>query len=283
MSCALDDPPPAEPLLPAGWQDLLTRIAEETELDGTVRLAGEPLTVPSRCRLAAAALADALHARYFPFPADAQGPVRRAPGRSGTDACIRLVEALRPRFLGRDGWTLSYRTENGAPVLAVIAGGGPQRPAASCFLDLVPGIAPEAFARLVTTLDGYGLGFSGELRGTPAAPERVTAGIITVARRDLPTVARAALRMRERSPLLFGRSVAAFTRPVAGGIGIADEPEDGARFGRQRFGLVAAALLAAGPGAGPAERRAAVLRGLDDAGLDPDALHLDPGKPEFEL
>ncbi|MCW2636407.1 MAG: hypothetical protein JWQ99_2774, partial [Blastococcus sp.] len=40
---------------------------------------------------------------------------------------------------------------------------------------------------------------------------------------------------------------------------------------------------AAGPAAGPAERRAAVLGALAEAGLDLAALHLNPGTPEFRL
>ena len=44
-----------------------------------------------------------------------------------------------------------------------------------------------------------------------------------------------------------------------------------------------AGLVAAGAGAGAGERRAAVLRALTDASLDPAALHLNPGNPEFDL
>jgi hypothetical protein len=134
---------------------------------------------------------------------------------------------------------------------------------------------------MVTTLEGYDLGFRAELRGDPAYPERLGAAVVTVARPHAAALVRVALRMRERSPLLFGRSVAPFTRPMAPGVGLADEPDDGTPFGRSRCGVLASSLVDAGPGAGPAERRAAVLRGLTDAGLDPAALHLNPGNPDF--
>jgi hypothetical protein len=250
-----DDPPPAA--CPAGgpWGDLIDRIAEETELGGAVGVADGPIPVPA-------------HPASCP---------------DGAEACTRLVAGLRPRFLGRDGWTFSYRREAGAPVFVVTAGGGPGRAAAGCFLDLTPGIAPEAFARLITTLDGYGLGFRAELRGDPAASDRVGPAVVTVARPHVTAVARVALRMRERCPLLFGSSVAAFTRPVAPGIGLADEPPDGTGFARHRARLIATGLLAAGPGAGPVERRTAVRRALTAAGLDLTALHLNPGSPEFAI
>jgi hypothetical protein len=276
LSLACDDPP-----LPHGpWIPLLARIADETELDGSVRVAGELLHARIGCRLVTAALTDALHARYFRSSTSLLD-ARPTAGRGGGAACARLADALRPRFLGRDGWTLRYRSEAGVPVFAVTAGGGPGPVAASCFLDLTPAIAAEAFAGMITTLEGYGVGFRAELRGDARDPERLGAAVVTVARSHAGAVVRVAQRMRDRSPLLFGPSVAPFTRPMARGIGLADEPDDGTPFGRHRCRLIAAALVAAGPGADRAERRTAVLRALTDAGLDPVALHLNPGNPEF--
>jgi hypothetical protein len=284
MPLALDDPTSAAPLSRSPWIALLTRMAEETELDCSVRLAGDVLPVPlGGCRLVVEMLADALHARYFRFPADPHLAPRPAKRRSGGNACVRLGDALTPEFLGRSGWEFAYRIEDGAPVFAVTAGDLDGRPTASCFLDLAPAIAPEVFGRLVTALDGYGLGFRAELRGDPGVPERTGSVVVTVARSDAAALARVALRMRQRSPFAFGRSVPAFTRPLAPGIAIADEPGTGTDFGRHRCRLVAAGLVGADPGAGPGERRAAVLRALTDASLDPAALHLNPGNPEFDL
>jgi hypothetical protein len=284
MPLALADHPPAASLSRSPWIGLLTRMAEETELDGLVRVAGDVLPVPhGGSRLVVATLADALHARYFRFSADPHltlGPAKR---HSGGIACMRLGDALTPEFLGRSGWDFAYRIEGGAAVFVVTAGGLDGRPTASCFLDLAPAIAPEVFGRLVTALDGYGLGFRAELRGDPGMPERIGSVVITVARTDATALARVALRMRQRSPFVFGRSVPAFTRPLAPGVAIADEPGTGTDFGRHRCRLVATGLVFAVAGAGPGERRAAVLRALTDASLDPAALHLNPGNPEFDL
>jgi hypothetical protein len=264
------------------WHALIARIAEETEFDGSVRIGGELLPVSRSCRLMVEALADALYVRYFHGPATPYLATRPPGRRGGGDACLRLAEALDRRFLGRDGWTLSYRTESGVPVF-VVTTGSLDRSAASCFLELSPAIAPEVFGRMVAALDGYDLGFRAELRGHAAFPERIGSVVVTVSRADAPALARVALRMRERSPFVFGQTVPAFTRPLAPGIGLADQPQQARDVGRHRFHLVATGLVAAGPHAGPDQRRAAVLRALTDASLDPDALHLNPGSPEFRV
>jgi hypothetical protein len=266
MPLALDEPPPAAPLSRSPWIALLHRIAEETEFDGAV--AGET---------AVATLADALHARWV-LPPGTPLAGRPAKPRGGGDTCTRLADALHPEFLGRVGWTFAYRTHHGVPVFAVTAGRLPARATASCFLDLVPAIAPEVFGRLVSALDGYGIAFRAELQSDVQGSV-----VITVTRRDAPALARVALRMRDRSPFVFGSSVPAFTRVVAPGIALADEPDDGTDFGRHRCRVIATGLVSAGPGAGPAARRAAALRALTDACLDPAALHLNPGNPEFRL
>lgn len=271
MPLALDDPPPAAPLSRSPWLALLHRIAEEAGPDGCARVAGET---------AVARLADALHARWF-LPPGPPVAGRPAKPRGGGDTCLRLADALHPEFLGQGGWTFSYRTRGEVPAFAVTAGDLlPGRGTASCFLDLVPAIAPEVFGRLVSALDGYGIGFRAELRTDPVGQGSV---VVTVTRGDAPALARVALRMRERCPFVFGPSVPAFTRVVAPGIAIADEPDDGTDFGRHRCRVVATGLLAAGQDAGPVERRTAVLRALTDAHLDPAAPHLNPGAPEFRL
>jgi hypothetical protein len=262
------------------WHALITRIAEETELDGSVRVGGELLPLSRNCRLIVETLADALYVRYFRGPATPYLATRPPGRRGGGDACLRLAESLDPRFLGRDGWTFAYRTEFDVPVF-VVTTGSVDRSAASCFLELSPAIAPEVFARMVTALDGYDIGFRAELRGHEAFPERIGSVVVTVSRADASALARVALRMRERSPFVFGQTVPAFTRPLAPGIGLADHPRRARDVGRHRFHLVARGLVAAGSHAGPDTRRAAVVRALTDAGLDPAALHLDPGNPEY--
>jgi hypothetical protein len=276
---------PAPALHRAPWAALLTRIAEETELGpGGVHVAGRQLPVRDGRRLLTTVLTDALHEQYFLAARASGAEPPRVRGRRGKEFFGRLADALGPQFLGSTGWRLAYRTASGTPFFVVtgsaVRGG---HTAASCFLDLHAGTAPEVFARLVTTLEGYGLGFDARLAGDPAACGRADSAVVTVARGELPIVARIGLRLRERLPFAFGSRVPAFTRPVTPGIALADEPRSGGDFGRERCRVIANGLAMAAPGAGAAERRAAVLRSLTDACLDPAALHLEPGNPEFEL
>ena len=89
MPLALADHPPAASLSRSPWIGLLTRMAEETELDGLVRVAGDVLPVPhGGSRLVVATLADALHARYFRFSADPHlTRARRSGTAAGSPAC----------------------------------------------------------------------------------------------------------------------------------------------------------------------------------------------------
>jgi hypothetical protein len=266
---------PEAPMSDVPGLSTIARIAEETTLDDGVRVAGELV----RGRFLRTALTDALHARYF-----RGGSAHRAthPGRRGDEFYRRLADALRPDFFRGDDWRFAWRISDGAPAF-VVAAGSPAPDAASCFLHLTPGTAPEVFARLLVALDGYGLAFRAELAGDPAACVRADTATVTVRRSDVATVARAARRLQQRSPFALVASVPAFTRQLAPGVSVADEPGHGLTFGRHRCRLVASGLVAAGHGAGTAARREAVLRTLTDAGLDPAALHLNPGNPEFEV
>src|SRR3954467_10465253 len=158
MSAALAFPTPAGPMSRVPSLDVLTRITEETDLGDGVRIAGEfvPITA-CHDRLLTTALTDALHARYFRGVARASGPARPWEGRRGHDFCHRLADTLQPYLFRRDYWRFSYRTTDGVPSFVITTGTvGPE--AASCFLHLRPGTAPDLFARVVTALDGYGLG-----------------------------------------------------------------------------------------------------------------------------
>jgi hypothetical protein len=288
MSAALAFPWPAGPMSRVPCLDVLARITDETDLGDGVRIAGELV----RGRYLASALADALHTRYFrgdpslsvpkaqPYQWAAGGP--RA-GRRGRDFCQRLADTLQPYLFRRDDWLFSYRTTDGVPSFVVAAGSAGEGDAATCFLHLQPGTAPDLFARLVTALDGYGLAFRAELAGDPDACRRADAAVVTVRRDDLPAVARVAVRLGERAPFALTASVPAFTRQIAPGVAVADQPGSGTSFGRHRCRLVAAGLVAAGHGADAAGRRRAVLEQLTVAGLDPAALHLNPGNREFRV
>ena len=261
---------------------VLARIVEETDLDDGVRVAGELVAAPHSGRLVTSALTETLHARYFQGGLSA--PKVPGVGRRGAVFCRRVTEALQPEFFRGDDWRFAYRTTAGMPSF-VVATGSSATDATSCFLHLRPGTAPEVFARVVTALDGYGVAFRAELAGDPDACVRADAAVVTVDRGDASTLARVALRVQQRAPFALAPSAPAFTRQLAPGIALADEPGHGhgTTFGRHRCRLVATGLVAAGHGAGLSARRAAVLKAFEHAGLDPAALHLNPGNREIDV
>jgi hypothetical protein len=284
MSTALAFPTPDGPMSQVPSLDILARISEETELGDGVRITGELVPITARHdRLVTTALTDAIHARYFRGTPGTPGTGDPGPGRRGRDFCRRLADTLQPYLFHRDAWRFSYRTTDGIPSFVVAAGSAVDGEAASCFLHLQSGTAPDLFARAVTTLDGYGLDFRAELAGDPDACRRTDTAVLTVRRDDIPAVARVALRLGERAPFAVAPSVPGFTRRIAPGVALADHPDSGTSFGRHRSRLIAAGLVAAGHGAGPAHRRAAVMASLTRAGLDPAALHLNPGNPDFRV
>ena len=275
-------PAPAAPMSDVPGLAVLARILEETDLDDGVRVAGELVSAPLHSdRLVTSALTEALHARYFrgdrTFGAESPGR-----GRRGAVFCRRVTEALQPDFFRGDDWRFAYRTTAGMPSF-VVATGSSATDATSCFLHLRPGTAPEVFARVITAIDGYGVAFRAELAGDPDACVRADAAVVTVDRGDASTLARVAVRVQQRAPFALAPSVPAFTRQLAPGIALADEPGQGTAFGRHRCRLVAAGLVAAGRGAGLSARRAAVLKTLEQAGIDPAALHLNPGNREVDV
>jgi hypothetical protein len=73
--------------------------------------------------------------------------------------------------------------------------------------------------------------------------------------------------------------VPALTRSVAPGLGLADDPGAGQSYGLHRCGLIAEGMAGAHADGlrGQAERVAAVVERLCEAGLDPDRPYLSPG------
>lgn len=247
---------------------------------------------------------------------------RPASARGDTQFCRRLTGELGQRYYWENGWRVVERSASGSAVveradlrLHVTAeeladgDGGPlvrfpaDRPWASTgyhvvtgtsgpvqradvlarvYLHLLPSTAPEVFARLVAALDGEGLPFTAKVLNDPLTFGRPDSAVVYVAREFVPVAVRAAAE-RGRASSSFGAPVPAFTRTVLPGVAVADDPGPGTSFGQHRCCTIAAGIAAAGPDAGPAGRLAAVVAALAGEGLDVSALHLNPGRPEFDL
>jgi hypothetical protein len=248
---------------------------------------------------------------------------RPASARGDAAFCRRLTDALGERWYWEGGWRVLGRARSGDVVVErddlvlhvtddavrvhgadvrvrfpadrpwastgyhVVTGtSGPITRAqglARVYLHLLPSTAPEVFARLVAGLDALGMAFTAKVLNDPLAFGRPDSAVVYVAREHVAAVVRVATAERCRAASSFGRSVPAFTREVLPGVAVADDPGPTVSFGQHRCCTIANGLVTAGPDALPAARLRAVRDALAADGLDPAALHLNPGHAEFDL
>lgn len=150
-----------------------------------------------------------------------------------------------------------------------------------CYRAMVARDAPAALAGAVHRLDAARLPFTLKALNAETSYPRPDALVAYVARADVP-IAVPALAAGCAGAELPGPPPA-LTLHTAAGLGLADDPPGPLSFGQHRCHLLARGLLTAGAGSSPQRRLALVLRSLADAGLDPAALHLGPGRPPLEV
>lgn len=145
--------------------------------------------------------------------------------------------------------------------------------------------APRLLAILAAALNRFQVPFRFKCPAHPAYYTRRDAAVIYVSRRDYLLVAH-----------LVGRAYAAlsadlvddtplFTRPLAPGLALAEDPATLESFGQQRCRLLAEALWHAhAHGVAPGAPRVQFVRDhFAAAGIDPDRPHLNPGTTEDYL
>jgi hypothetical protein len=136
--------------------------------------------------------------------------------------------------------------------------------------------------RVTYVLNGADVPFTLELPDDPARFGRRDAAGLLLAKPDY------AAAMKLMRPLLraLGPHLAdgapAFTKPLARGLAVAEEPTDGRRFGEHRCGLLAEAIVTASERGlhGAGERLAVVRERFAAAGLTLDAPYLQPGSAD---
>ncbi len=140
--------------------------------------------------------------------------------------------------------------------------------------------APSFVKRVTYALNGAELPFDLELAADPARYARGGCAALLIRREDLPATT-ALLRPLMRA-LQLGDGSPAFSKPLARGLAVAEEPSAGESFAAHRCRLLAEAILSAGA-AGlrtATERLAAVRDRFRDEGIDLDAPYLQPGSPD---
>jgi hypothetical protein len=141
-------------------------------------------------------------------------------------------------------------------------------------------------ARVTYALNGAQLPFSLELPDNPARYGRRDTAVLLFARTDFaPAIKLLRPLLRALGPHLAD-GAPAFTKPLARGLALAEEPGNGQSFGEHRCQLLAEAVVTASEhGLRTIEQRLAVVRErFRSAGVSLDAPYLKPGSNDaYEL
>lgn len=159
---------------------------------------------------------------------------------------------------------------------------GPAGDLARLYWSIAAAGAVTLVARVTYALNRAGLPFALELPDNPARYGRRPAATVLLARADVdaavallrPLLRALAAHLADRAP--------AFTKPLARGLALAEEPGDATSFGEHRCRLLAEAIVTASEQGrhGAEQRQAAVRERFRAAGLTLDAPYLQPGSDD---
>jgi hypothetical protein len=167
-----------------------------------------------------------------------------------------------------------------------IEGPAPGADVVRAYANVRPDGAAPLLRAIVESLDAAAVPFTFKVLNHPDEYGRPDAAVLYLRRRELPFAIRLLLDHSARRPLPFDAATPLFTRPIAAGIAVAEEPPAATvptSFGQHRCAIVAGALVGAGPAATPSDRAAAITTAWRAAGLSLAAPHLNPGSAEFDL
>jgi hypothetical protein len=205
--------------------------------------------------------------------ADAGGARTGGAGPAGDDARAD-VRVAKERAGLRPGVYVALGDIPAAPV----GDDGPVR----LYWNIAAGGAVMFVARVTYALNRAGMPFSLDLPDNPSRYGRRPAADLVVAKAD------AAPAIKLLRPLLrtlaahLADGAPAFTRPLARGLALGEDPADGRRFGEHRCRLLAEAIVSASEqGLRTTQPRLAVVRErFAAAGLSLDAPYLRPGSDD---
>jgi hypothetical protein len=138
--------------------------------------------------------------------------------------------------------------------------------------------AVEFIAGLTSTLNHLHVPFRAKVVSHPSGYPRADSGVLYLGKRHYPRVAEALPALHERLAPHLQAPVPMFAKPLAPGLGLAEDPGTEESFGQHRCRLITEALwhaFAAGI-EGTEERVAAVARALEAQGFQPRSLYLQP-------
>ncbi len=147
------------------------------------------------------------------------------------------------------------------------------------YFALRPTGAPTAMHILTEGLNTAELPFRLKMLSSPAHYTRADSAVLYLGATNLDrAVEPLATAITSLAPLLVDRTPM-FTRSLAAGVGLAEEPTGKQSFGQHRSTLVAEGLIRAAErhARTPRHRLGHILTAWCDAGLSPDMPHLSPG------
>ena len=139
--------------------------------------------------------------------------------------------------------------------------------------------APALAARVTYALNGAELPFDLELRADPARYAHGGCAALLLRRADFAPVMKLLRPLLRSLGAYLADGAPAFSKPLARGVSVAEEPAAGEGFAEQRCRLLATAIVAASEAglAADDERLTIVRERFRAAGLDLDAPYLQPG------
>jgi hypothetical protein len=160
--------------------------------------------------------------------------------------------------------------------------GAAERPSVRVYWHLTSDAAPGFVTAVREALNAAGTPFRAKVLDDPHGYRRADAGVVYLAKHAFPGARIPLQDVYDAVRLGLREDVPLFTRPMAKGVALAEDPGGGQSFGENRCALLATALWDAHQrGADTAgERRLAVEKAFVEAGLDPDAPHLAPGSSD---
>jgi len=150
------------------------------------------------------------------------------------------------------------------------------------YWHLTAAIAADYMSAATTLLNRARIPFRTKVLSDPATYGRADAGVLYLERRHFAAARPAVAALQRRFAGALRPEVPMFTRALAPGVGVAEDPGGGQSFGQARAATAARALWQAhlrGETDEPA-RLEALVRGFRDEGLDPARPHLCPGSDD---
>jgi hypothetical protein len=151
------------------------------------------------------------------------------------------------------------------------------------YWHLTAGAAAGYMAAVTTHLNSAAVPFRTKVLNDPAAYRRADAGVVYFSRRHFDKVHDAVGAIFEAIHGGLRPEVPLFTKRLAPGLGLAEDPGNGLSFGQHRCRLVARALWSAFERreSGRHARAAVIADTFADAGLQPICPYLEPGSTDI--